>query len=608
MRPTARRFSHQSLTKRLMARRRGGFTLVEMMVSVTLVMLMMLMFAEIFGLATETISKQKGIATNDQKARILAEVLRTDLENRTFRSVYPFKLEDPAITLQNPEILTLRRGYFSYSENDPNSKTDDVLQFTIEVAGQIFGKASVIPGDLSTTPPGLTHGPTDGPSFDDGRKNGPSGASQMAEVSYYFRDGNLYRSVLLIRKPYFKNTNPGWGKTTPENFPGSPGATPAIFAPESFWNNFDYSVYRETTPAPGGLQFHGMESLSNNPDDLVTDPPYREPTAYLTVPDGTLWLPHGLDATLGAPQLRFGHSVTGHGQPFEFSGAYDSSTVAVDAANDGDGLIEAADWNAWRSAHPVFIMRFNSQERSDPDMTFPGQNLAPFGNATPPTFVDANDNGIIDTYEGTRRGVDLMLPNVQGFDVEVWDDILGQFVNLGYGNPALAAPGDETDPANAPFVGTNPYTGVGPQFGFYHISRLRESLKAAAGNYITDAPSVPADFGNRYDTWCPNMWIVDAGGNILRNGRAPYRPFQTNPDPNTPAFNNNLTTGEPSVAMGDMTLDDNRDGSPYPTDVADTDAEAPLRAIRITVHYLDPHSGQTRQATIEQSLVAPIGN
>src|SRR5690349_21540281 len=85
---------------------RRGFTLVEMLVSVTLVLLMMLMFAEIYGLAQDSISKQKGIAENDQKARILTQVIRRDLDTRTFRSVYPFKLEDPGF-VSTPEATEL---------------------------------------------------------------------------------------------------------------------------------------------------------------------------------------------------------------------------------------------------------------------------------------------------------------------------------------------------------------------------------------------------------------------------------------------------------------------------------------------------------------------
>jgi hypothetical protein len=39
------------------------------------------------------------------------------------------------------------------------------------------------------------------------------------------------------------------------------------------------------------------------------------------------------------------------------------------------------------------------------------------------------------------------------------------------------------------------------------------------------------------------------------------------------------------------------------SDPDDTDVEAPLRAVRIVVRYLDSHSGQVRQATIETSLI-----
>ena len=52
-------------------RRVAGFTLVEMLVSVACVLLMMSMFAQIFQMATGSLSQQRGLAENDQKARMI---------------------------------------------------------------------------------------------------------------------------------------------------------------------------------------------------------------------------------------------------------------------------------------------------------------------------------------------------------------------------------------------------------------------------------------------------------------------------------------------------------------------------------------------------------
>ena len=70
--------------------RRRGFTLVEMLVSVGLVVLMMSLFAFIFQVATGTMSRQRTISQNNQKVRLVANLLTSDLKKRTFRNLIPF--------------------------------------------------------------------------------------------------------------------------------------------------------------------------------------------------------------------------------------------------------------------------------------------------------------------------------------------------------------------------------------------------------------------------------------------------------------------------------------------------------------------------------------
>lgn len=588
---------------------RRGFTLVEMLVSVTLVLMMMLMFAEIYSLAQQTISTQKGIAENDQKARILVEVIRRDLDTRTFRSVYPFKLEpvaDFAITEDQVDLLGKRQGYFSISENDPEDPTDDVLQLTVEVDQDVYGGAGdrvygragaalAAPKDamrsLPTPPAAPAVGMTPAvpleteqnhPEYDDGVFGNTAGSSDTAEISYFLRGGNLYRSVLLIRKPYITDAapqppiDPNWGGADPyENYtlfstqyPPNPNDYPNASAPpnppRSVWNDFDFSVYREPIdPALATFEwrFHGRDGLPNDEDA----------TEYRFVGAKRLFVPR----SLGVPYLRFGHEVDVLGRPMEYSGGQ-------------------------------FFGRFTIAERSSPLFAYPGSGWAPFdGTAGPGAYASST----------ARRGVDLMLSNVHGFDIQVWDDIVGDYVNLGHS-----------------LQGRNPYvidaSGNHPvQDGFYHASRRRDpfpqAMLAPGEDNHYDDPSVEDNFGNRYDTWSPRMFLEDAMGRQWRTGRAPYRPQWTNPDPNTGTFNDPpppteplIPTSLPSVtresrmAFGDSTVDDDGDGltvhprpgQPNP-DPEDTDAEAPLRAVRLVVRYLDSHSGQMRQATIETSLI-----
>ncbi|HEY0984927.1 PulJ/GspJ family protein [Schlesneria sp.] len=108
-----------------------GFTLVEMLIAVGLILLIMSMFATIFEIAAGSLSKQRGLAENDQKARMLTSVIRGDLEKRTFRDIIPFTPGQDTGALGG--LLLRRSGYWYYAENDPTDETDDVLQFTTKV-------------------------------------------------------------------------------------------------------------------------------------------------------------------------------------------------------------------------------------------------------------------------------------------------------------------------------------------------------------------------------------------------------------------------------------------------------------------------------------------
>ncbi len=120
------------LNHRSVRRRPSGFTLIEVMVTLALTMLMMVMFGSLFQITANFVTRQKGVGENDQSARILTTVLRSDLQARTMRLLAPFHPKMSAIGGTFPD--SSRRGYFEYSENNPADDTDDVLQFTVDTA------------------------------------------------------------------------------------------------------------------------------------------------------------------------------------------------------------------------------------------------------------------------------------------------------------------------------------------------------------------------------------------------------------------------------------------------------------------------------------------
>jgi len=132
---------------------RSGFTLVEMLVSVALVVIMMSMFATVFQLAAGSMGTQRGIAENDQRARSVVTVIQNDLKVRSFKNLIPF---DAYAEPTGPISFADRQGYFYISENELRDDTDDVLQFTVKLDGTsndlYYGKATAL-FPLSTNTP-----------------------------------------------------------------------------------------------------------------------------------------------------------------------------------------------------------------------------------------------------------------------------------------------------------------------------------------------------------------------------------------------------------------------------------------------------------------------
>jgi len=425
---------------------RGGFTLVEMLVSTALIVLMMAMFATIFQLAAGAIGTQRGIANNDQRARTMTTIIRTDLDNRTFRNLIPFEpgeTDHPLYVGTPLAFLDQREGYFYISENDIYNDADDVLQFTAEVdvaAGDpLYVGSAVGLGAVATA--------QNQPLWDDGQVDNNASQSQYAEISYFLRNGNLYRRVLLIRSPL--DTGPAGVVQPSDNLIGAagPGAPLIVGVPmdydaedpsprytvgpdgepgvagidddmingvdddgelgvagddvlvgSDFLTDFDFSAYydyRVTLGAIPGVVFHGQDGADGvSLDNSIIDVP------------ATLGTP-----VLGKPRYRYGHDQQfGSSLPREFVGV-------------------------------TYIGRFTHEETSHHDFQYPGTIAGPYVNPMDPLSVPALTgvtNGTVNEFSTTppdvpppRRAEDVLLANVHSFDIKIWDDELSDFVDVG---------------------------------------------------------------------------------------------------------------------------------------------------------------------------------
>ncbi len=557
---------------------------MEMLVSVTLVLMMMAMFASIFSMATDSVGKQRGISNNDQRARSLVTILQGDFQHRTFRNPIPyFPGEDPSTS---PTPFGNRAGYLYISTNDQYSGLDDIVQFTVNSDILIedtdsfpyFGRAQLLL-DRSANPvmPGVSVSPNQ-PEADDGslELNG-AGSSNAAEVVYYVRNGNLYRRVMLLRKPL-----PISGRELndqPSTFRGDRLLPPGNFSvinnnnTDDFWRYFDYSAYAEVSGASQNARFLGLNALSNEPIGAANE-------------------------SLGVSRYRFGFN--------QYNG--------ISREHTSDNL-----------ASRLFIGRFTHAETSAPNFNWPHGNSQPTGLAwTGNPFYAGNpvtldqSTGVVTEFSGPsgrggeRRMEDLVLANVHEMKVEIWDDRLLKYTVPGHNE-------------------TNPVTG---EVGDYHMGRNLNPFLSPSG----------VANGSVFDTWhcAANTDLNSSGAIEIAEQRPPYLAYRyypprlndapAGPSPNgtpqpirpywvagvyspgdvvfsLPGTNQTFTVCYRCVRGGQSGLSSPLFPARFGQRIQDNEVEwesidnsRPLSSIRITLRFMDQTSDTQRQL----SLIIPL--
>lgn len=170
-----------------MRRPRCGLTLIEMLVATALTLMMMAAAVQIFGLVGESVTDSRATLEMNERVRAALRRLQMDLDGLT-------------VTMLPPRSPADNDGYFEYVEGPVGVK---VLLASAASPGTSIAK------DLSGSTAALDTTLID---FDDviafttrspdrpfvGRLNGAIVESQVAEVVWFVRGGNLYRRVLLV--------------------------------------------------------------------------------------------------------------------------------------------------------------------------------------------------------------------------------------------------------------------------------------------------------------------------------------------------------------------------------------------------------------------------
>ncbi len=617
----ARTTHHSPLTGR------SAFTLVEMIVATALVMLIMLLFAEIFGAAVGTLTDQKGLANNDQKARTFTATLGRDLDLRTLRAAVnrgssvaalrefdangsgSFDELDPLedwnrnaafdgiglnprgiIALQPGERPDARQaGFFYLSENDPFDDTDDVLHFTVFLNESHRDPLVNDPNQVPFQGRALNLGSgRNQPDYDDGQLGDGASSSRAAEICYFMRNGNLYRRVLLIRDPSSSAAPPF--STQPSGGVSGTGGPYGLFSNpystgRSFYNDWDFSgtrIYVADTntnsmvdPEPTDayrFQFHGLESLDNSL--------------------GTTNVP------LGIPGNRFG---------FHRSGV-------------------PREWLLDSSGNPIaYIGRFLHEETSHSNFSYPGEEAAAGAHPLQRTDLTLNAFGIVTQYAGgNRSGEDILLTHVEAFNVEVWDPGYHEDVD----NDGTLDSGEDANGNSQ--LDSGAWVNVGNSFGLGRYTQSPATgINLTWGNQNPGYGPIPGGANRVFDTWHPSS-----------SAAAPFRPLQIPPFLDTSGtVNPNVvatwgTPTDPAVGRvffpggggGDFSYGyvviGRIGGSPSVGSREPDWAREPgkvvrdggiiwqcfdnrlgLERIRITVRYRDVGSDQARQVTLIHSFV-----
>lgn len=534
-----------------------------MLMSVALTLMMMLFVVQIFGLVGQSVDTSRAVLEMNDQLRSATDRLRKDLQGATADMNPPlspeagkgyFEIiegpigpvipmgEDPA----NPDITDV-----ALNTNDPGNivhdstvtDKDDILMFTSRSRGEPFvGRSFVmLPSGLAVARQTIE--------------------SPLAEIVYFVRGTTLYRRILLIKPEFDWNlsTSPVelLSYTTLYGGSGLLILDPSVLPVEeqAFYNNFDLSVRLQgdpNTPATWVWVPNTLADLTKRENRFA-----HQPTGYAFPhhPHMVLGWPY-----LGLPTLR---ECSWCVDPRNLNGAWWPGRalptinltlipgLAASGFTPGPGALTELDkFDSWNTPLPL---PFNEVDPDTGTLHLPPQ--------TPQS-----------AYMGPRVAEDVLLTNVIGFDVKVWDPGAPLYevggVCLAPGDPGyIAAAGGNP-------VGYGAYVDLGyPYTPPPNVPRPWFNFNSA--NSKTNLPYV-------YDTWS-NHYEKDGIDQDL-NGIA---------DQGTDGFDG-TPTGQPGSGVVDS-ADEQEAPAPY---------ARPLRGIQIKIRMFEPDSRRVREVTIVHDFLS----
>ncbi|NLE38839.1 MAG: hypothetical protein GX621_12515, partial [Pirellulaceae bacterium] len=539
-----------------------------------------LFVVQIFGLVGQSVDTSRAVLEMNEQLRSATDRLRKDLQGATADMNPPLSPEagkgyfeiiegpiGPVNTLEN----------VAFNTNDPSNiihdstvaDNDDILMFTSRSRGEPFV------GRVFLRSPNPVE-------CRDGRQY--SAESPLAEICYFVRGTTLYRRVLLV-KPEFDcdtvmlspvNEHPRTVGITPLSYrrlysglPSGSGvpALPPLFVrlldqtTRGFYNNFDLSVRLQYDPT--------------NPDDQSQ----------------WVWVPNTL-ADLTKRENRFAHQPTNHAFPHHPHMVLGWQYLGLPTLRECSWCVNPRDpsnvTGAWWPGRPLPAIALTDDDSIDQDNST--NTIGPFdswNNPLPFNEVDP-DTGTLhlpprspqSAYMGPRVAEDVLLTNVIGFDVKVWDP----------GAPLVAVdvrgtPGDPSDDM-----------GLAPGDNAY-LAALQQAITGGAGPF----PVVPTIVG--YGAYVDLGYAPSYDYTLVSGAPRPWFNTAGNPPGPQYVYDTWSTHYETTGADGfDNTGDGIVDGVSEQT--APPPHARPLRGIQIKIRMFEPDSRRAREMTIVHDFLS----
>ena len=456
--------------------RRSGYTLVEILVALTLTLILMTAVVTVFGGVGDGIAKSRRAMEQFDRLRTTAQQLRLDLQGVTVKpDGHPVRPEESQGYLEIIEGSYIAPTPYNATSGSADMSATvgercDFLMFTARNATRPFqGRYR-----LSADPNNLTL------------------QSDVAEVAWFLRGKTLHRRVLLVVPGVAQN------------------AGFASQQPSSYYAQNDISA-----------RLVGGKLVPNSLADLTKrENRFAHPVSTFPF-DVRGW------ELLGLPTLAECSS------PTWMAGWVNGTTPPVNA---GPSISQMDYWS-----NSDIATKFN----------------LPSGTTSPDQYL---------AQDGTRVADDVVLTNVIGFDVKVWEPALNTYVDLGYGGLGTATQLKNYAFPTGPTVARFQHPGVyalSQQYGLVATAQLRQCV------YDTGCFSYENEGIYHFDS--SGKLQVDVAGGTSTNGMAD--------DPNS-----GLVDG-----IGECI-----NSLPYPV---------PLRGIQITIRCYEPDSRQVRQITIEHNFL-----